>query len=247
MGNKYGDIRFKWLADKGFNVLADKHQYAYMQSLWSPLDLVQAVFCSSRAGTGKTTLAVLAGVYEVEKGNYDKIIYVRNAVSIRDQGFLPGGLNEKEVPYMTPLIEAMDNAQPSLYYEWSGEKEVQNGGEEPKHKRVVATTSSFTRGITFKNAFVILDEAQNMDLDELQAIYTRCSDTCKIVSIGCTRQVDNGKMKRYGGLTPFELYIEHFKGQKVTNHKLETNYRGWFSNMADDIDDTVQRLKYDKQ
>lgn len=236
MGNKYGDIRFKWLSEKGFNVLADKHQYAYIQALWSPVDVVQAVFCDSRAGTGKTSLAVLAGAYEIESQTYDKIIYIRNAVSIRDQGFLPGNPEEKELPYMQPLIESLDNVQPALFYKWSTEN------EHTKQKKVYTMTSTFARGITFKNAFVIIDEAQNMTLEELQAIYTRCSDSCKIVTIGCTRQIDNSKLKRYGGLSPFELYMKHFEGQKVTYHKLENNYRGWFSSHSDDIQDTVKEI-----
>lgn len=236
MGNKYGDIRWKWLAEKGFNVLSDKHQYAYMQSLWSPVDIVHGCFCDSPAGTGKTTLAVLAGVYEVEIGNYDKIIYIRNAVPVRDQGFLPGGLKDKEEPYMQPLIDAMDNVQPALYYKWSDE-------EQEGVKKVYTMSSSFARGITFKNAFVIIDEAQNFDLHELQTILTRPDSTCKVVVIGSTLQVDNPKLKRYGGLTPFEVYMEHYKGFRVTYHKLETNYRGEFSLLADQVLETVKKLE----
>ncbi|MGG3890360.1 PhoH family protein [Metabacillus fastidiosus] len=237
MGNKYGDIRWKWLAEKGYNVLSDKQQYAYMQSLWSPVDIVQGIFCDSPAGTGKTTLAVLAGIYEVENETYDKIIYIRNAVSVRDQGFLPGNVNEKEQPYMQPLIDAMDNVHPALYDKWTDEET--NKGQ----KKVYTLTSSYTRGVNFKNAFVILDESQNFDLHELQTLLTRVDDTCKVVVIGSTRQVDNIKLKRYGGLTPFEVFMEHFKGFRVTYHKLETNYRGEFSLLADQVIDTVNRLQ----
>lgn len=48
MATKHGDIRWKWLEESGFNVLADRHQYAYMQSLLAPLDVVQAVFCEAQ-------------------------------------------------------------------------------------------------------------------------------------------------------------------------------------------------------
>jgi predicted ribonuclease YlaK len=236
MSNKYGEMRWKWLAEKGYDVLGDKHQYAYMQALWSHPDVVQGVFCDSPAGTGKTTLAVLAGVYEVEKGNYDKIIYVRNTVSIRDQGFLPGNLNEKEAPYMAPLIEAMDRVQPGLYEKWS------QVDDKTKQKKVYAISSSFTRGITWDNAFVITDESQNLGLNELQAAYTRPTDTCKIVGIGSTKQLDDPKIRRYSGLLPFEVYMKHFEGQRVTFHKLETNYRGWFSQHADEVQETIKSL-----
>jgi predicted ribonuclease YlaK len=236
MANKYGDIRFKWLAEKGYNVLADKHQYAYIQSLWSPTDVVQGVFCDSKAGTGKTTLATLAGAYEIDNGTYDKIIYIRNAVSVRDQGAIPGNPAEKDAPYMQPFIEALDNVQPGLYEKWS------QADEETKQKKAYAISSTYTRGITWKNAFIIIDEAQNMDLDELQAIYTRCHTSCKIVTVGSTRQVDNRKLRRYAKLTPFEVFMEHFEGTRVTFHKLETNYRGWFSNHADNIKETIDEI-----
>jgi len=235
MANKYGDIRWKWLAEKGFNVLSDKHQYAYMQSLWSPVELVHGCFCDSAAGTGKTTLAVLAGVYEVEKGTYDKIIYIRNTVAVRDQGYLPGGEKEKELPYMQPLIEAMDNVHPALYNKWCEE-------DDKGQKKVYTMSSSYSRGITFKNAFIIIDESQNFDLHELQTLLTRPDDTCKVVVIGSTKQIDNTKLKRYGGLTPFEVYMEHFKGFRVTYHKLETNYRGEYSLLADQVLETANKL-----
>lgn len=237
MGNKYGDIRWKWLAERGFNVLADRHQYAYMQALWSPPEIVQGVFCESGAGTGKTTLAVLAGAYEVEMGTYDRIIYVRNAVAVRDMGYLPGGVEEKEAPYMEPFITALDHVQAGLYDRWA---KPTNPKEQPK---VAAVTSAFTRGITWSRSFVIVDEAQNFDLTELVTVLTRMSDDCKAVVIGSVRQVDNHRIKRIAGLTPFEVVMRHFEGERVTFHKLERNYRGRFSLHADRVQETVQRLR----
>lgn len=238
MRHKFGDIRWKWLADRGINVIADPFQFSYMQSLWSPVDVVQAVFCEAKAGTGKTTLAVLAGAYEVEVGTYDRIIYLRNAIPVRDMGFLPGDVIQKERPYMLPLISALDTIQPGLFDKWS---------RPDPHRReplkLEAMTSAFTRGLSWRRAFVILDEAQSFDLEELQTIYTRCSDDCKIVTIGSLRQNDNKRQQRYAGKTPFEVYMEHYRGTQVMFHTLETNYRGWFADHADDIQNTVQRLQ----
>lgn len=231
MANKYQDIRFRWLEERGFNVLADEHQLSYVRSLWAPLNEVQAVFCNSRSGTGKTSLATLAGVYGVEKAAFSKIIYVRNAVPVREQGFLPGDLAEKEEPYMAPLVTILEKIQPGLYEKWY------------KEGRILATTTSHLRGITFDDAFVILDEVQNWDLEELQTVYTRCTDSCKIVSIGCTRQIDNKDLVRIKGLTPFEVYMLHYKNKPVAFHTLVNNYRGWFANTADDIQETINKLK----
>lgn len=237
--NNYNDIRWKWLEERGYKVFGDKHQYAYMQSLWSPIDIVQVVCVNANAGTGKTVLATLAGVYEVEKGTYDKIIYIRNAVPIREQGFLPGSLQEKELPYMMPFIEALDKSQAGLYERWTDS----NDG----NSKVQVMTSAFTRGITFENAFVIIDETQNFELEELQAVLTRIADSCKVVMIGSTNQIDNKKLKKYGGLTPFEVYIEHLKGYRMTIHKLEKNYRGQLSELCDRVKDTVDLLTNQKK
>jgi predicted ribonuclease YlaK len=237
MGRKYRDIRYKWLEERGYNVLADEHQLAYVESLFAPVNEVQAVFCEAKAGTGKTTLAVLVGAYEVEKGTYDRIIYLRNAIPIRDQGFLPGGINAKEEPYMRPLVEAMDHVQPGLYDRWVSDSP-------PK---VWATTTSYIRGLTWERSFVILDEAQSFDLIEFQTAYTRVTDTCKVVTIGSLRQNDNRNSKRYAGLTPFELYMEHFRDKPVAYHTLERVYRGWFADYADDVYETIRRLEEERR
>jgi predicted ribonuclease YlaK len=207
-----------------------------MQSLWAPIDTVQGVFCEARAGTGKTTLAALAGAYEVERGTYDRIIYVRNALPIRDLGHLPGSLSEKEAPYMAPFIDALDKVQPGLYERWS--KPLLK--EPPK---ALAITSAYVRGLTWDRSFVIIDEAQSFELDELQAVYTRCTETCKVVTVGSLRQNDNRKQRKIAGLTPFEVYMRHFQGTLVAFHKLETDYRGWFSRHADDVSETVEKLQ----
>ncbi|MGM0836016.1 MAG: PhoH family protein [Bacillota bacterium] len=196
MANKYDDIRWRWLEERGFRVLADKHQYAYMQSLWTPPDIVQGVFCESPAGTGKTVLAVLAGAYAVEKGEYDRIIYIRNPQVVgKDIGFLPGEKGEKTAPFMQPFIKALDYVKPGTYDFWVD------------MEKAFAITPTFERGVTYDNAYIIVDEAQSLSLEELQTIYTRATDSCKIVTTGSLLQIDDAKLRRYAGLTPFEIYI----------------------------------------
>lgn len=232
MGGKYQDIRWKWLEERGFNVLGDRHQYAYMQSLWTTPDIVQGVFCESPAGTGKTVLAVLAGAYAVEAGLYDRIIYIRNTEVIgKPIGFLPGDTNEKVGPHMTPFVNALDYVKPGTYEKWAEEG------------KAVAISTTFERGVTYDNAFVILDEVQSWSLEEFQAVNTRPTKSCKIVTIGSLRQIDDPKLRRYSGHTPFEVFMRHFEGMPATYHKLETNYRGDWSNHADNVQDTVKALE----
>jgi predicted ribonuclease YlaK len=239
MATKYRDkdIRWNWLVERGYNVLSDKHQYAYMQSLWSPTDIVQSVFVDAKAGTGKTSLAVAAGVYAVENEEYDRIIYVRNTVAVREQGFLPGSVSEKEYIYYSPLFDALDELAPDGYEKWYENDEG--------HRKIEMVSTSYLRGVNFKNAFVIIDEAQNLDLTELQTTLTRIHDTCKVVVVGSTLQNDNRKLKYYGKekLSPFEVYMKHFEGHLSVQHKLETNYRGAFSLHADEVGETIDKLE----
>jgi predicted ribonuclease YlaK len=233
------DIRWSWLKEKGFNVVNDQYQLAYMQALWTHHHKIQAVFVDASAGTGKTTLAALAGVYGVDKGDYDRIIYVRSTVAVRDQGFLPGDKNEKGEPYFEPMKQAMDNVAPGLYEKWRGFGT--NPNEEIKIPKLVCDTTSYTRGVTWDNAFVIIDEAQNLTLNELQTVLTRCTDSSKVVIIGSHLQVDE-KQRLIAGLLPFEVFIEHYRNTRTVKCELVTNYRGWFSQHADRVGDTIKRL-----
>lgn len=230
MVSKYKDIRMKWMESKGFNLMADKEQYDYAQDLLKSPNELRGVFCESPAGTGKTTIAVLAAAYGIEKGDYDRIIYIRGTDIVGDDiGFLPGVLEEKIAPHMSPLIDALDNVKKGIFDKW-----VEEG-------KVYATVATYLRGVTFKNAFIILDEVQNMTIAQLQTIYTRPEDTCKIVSIGSLRQIDNENLKRYNGLTPFEVYMVHYK-ERATFHKLYKNHRGDWSRHGDKVQMTVNEL-----
>lgn len=234
MGTKYrdGDIRWRWLSERGFEVLGDKHQYAYMQSLWTAPDIVQGVFCESPAGTGKTVLAVLAGAYAVEKGEYDRIIYIRNTEVVgKPIGYLPGDGKDKTDPHMAPFIKALDYVKPGTFESWSADE------------KAFAITPTFERGVTYEKAFIVLDEAQSMSLTELQTIYTRATNSCKIVTTGSLLQIDDDRLKRYHGLTPFEVYMRHFEGHRAVRHKLVTNYRGEWSNHADNVRYTIEAIE----
>ncbi len=229
---KFDDIRWKWLEERGIEVYGDPYQLDYMLSLWKDPEMVKAIFCEGKAGTGKTALAVLAGAYEVERGEYNKIMYIRNAVPVRNQGFVKGDPQEKDAPYIRPFIDALDLVKPATYEDW-----VDKGTAE-------AFTSSYVRGATWNNAYIVIDEVQNFDMHELRTVFTRVGKGSKVVATGSRRQVDNKQVKRIGGLLPYEIYMEHFRGEpRVTFHELQTVYRDWFAGMADDIDETIELLE----
>jgi predicted ribonuclease YlaK len=229
---KFDDIRWKWLEERGIEVYGDPYQLDYMLQLWKDPDMTKAIFCEGKAGTGKTHLAVLAGAYAVEKGEYKKIMYIRNAVPVRNTGFVKGSPEDKAKPYMQPFIDALDHVKPATYEYWT-----EQGIAE-------AFTADFVRGSTWNDSFIIIDEVQNFDMHELRTVLTRVGKGSKVVVTGSRRQVDNKQIKRVAGLLPYEVYREHFRGEsRVSFHELVHVYRDWFADVADDIDDTIERLE----
>lgn len=229
---KFDDIRWKWLEERGIECYGDPYQLDYVLSLWKDPEIVKSIICEGKAGTGKTHLAVLAGAYAVEKGDYKKIMYIRNAVPVRNTGFVKGSPEDKALPYLRPFVDAMDTVNPGAFEVWS-----ENGMAE-------AFTADFVRGTTWENSFIIIDEVQNFDMHELRTCLTRVGKGSKIVMTGSSRQVDNKQVKRVAGRLPYEVYIEHFKGEpRVAYHSLVKVYRDWFADIADDIDLTIEKLE----
>jgi PhoH-like ATPase len=225
------DIRGKWLSEKGITLdkYKDPHQYDYAQALFN--EKVEAIFCQGRAGTGKTSLASFAGVYQVEKGTYDRLIYIRSShvVGGRELGYLEGSLANKQAPYMKPILEVLETCKIGAD-NWI------------RFNKLVMTTPTYERGVNYDNSFIIVDEVQNLEKIELQTILTRIKQGSKVILTGSLAQNDNAK-NVIKGKTPFEWYIEHFAEYtpKVQSCTLLKGYRGWFADVADRIDETINK------
>lgn len=142
------------------------------------------------AGTGKTFISsYLAYKDIIVAKNYNKLIYVRSAVSTRNIGFLPGTDKEKnkvyEAPYEDIAIELFNRGDA---YEILKQKGI-----------VEFMTTSFVRGLTWNDAVIIVDECQNMSFHELDSIITRVGLGCKIYFCGDWRQADLAG----NGIVPF--------------------------------------------
>ena len=150
------------------------------------------------------------------------------------KGFVKSN-EDKDAPYMAPFIDTLDLVRPATYEFW---KET---------GRVEAHSTSYIQGTTWDNEFIIFDEIQNWDLIELQAGLTRVGKGSKIVLAGSDRQVVNKKIKRIKGLLPYEVYMEHFRGDpRIMFHELKNVYRGWFAEKADSIDETIKKLELEE-
>lgn len=151
-------------------------QAAYIHELTTN-DLV---FALGPAGSGKTFLAVAHGVSLLLKGAVDKLIITRPAVEAGERlGFLPGDLNEKIDPYLTPIWGALDDILgPQLLAKKRETREIE------------VAPLAYMRGRTLSYAYVIIDEAQNTTRMQMKMILTRLGEGSKMVVTGDPSQID---------------------------------------------------------
>ena len=185
------------------------------------------VFCNAAAGTGKTTLAFGAAnlLYHDKRNDLDGIVYIVSPYGEQKQGFLPGSYTEKSEVYFEPAYQAMIEVDINPFSDVCSESMTSKKKGEGYVKLL---THTFLRGTNLQNKIVILDEAQNYTVAELKKVLTRCHDSCKVIVIGHTGQVD---IRENSG---FARYLQHFDGQERCQVcKLTTNHRGWLSTYAD--------------
>ena len=147
-------------------------------------------------GVGKTFLALLKSLQEVlDKGNsFDKIVVVRSAVQVRDQGFVPGDLDEKMQIYEQPYVEICN----TLF----GRSDAWQRLKEQSYARFISTTA--IRGISIDDAIIIVDECQSMTWHELSSVITRTGHRSKIIFVGDLKQNDLVKTRNdVSGLQDF--------------------------------------------
>ena len=147
------------------------------------------------AGTGKSYISLYLALKEIltSKSVCDKIIIVRSVVPSRDMGFLPGNIKEKIKVYEEPYREICDD----LFGRGDGYDILKMKG------LVQFTTTSHLRGVTFKNAVVIVDEMQNMSFQEIDTVMTRMGDDSKIIFCGDFRQTDLLNEREKSGILKF--------------------------------------------
>ncbi|ESA33120.1 hypothetical protein N836_22665 [Leptolyngbya sp. Heron Island J] len=194
-------------------------------------DNIPLVTLVGKAGTGKTLLAIAAGVQKVsEERLYSRLLISRPVVPMgRDIGYLPGDVNEKLTPWMQPLYDNFDlifgtqdpTGKPAHWRR--GHEELMEMGL----LQIEALT--YIRGRTLPQQFLIVDEAQNLTPHEVKTILTRAGEGTKIVLTGDTAQIDNPYVDAASnGLT---YVVERFKHEPLAGHILLT--RGERSALAE--------------
>ena len=189
------------------------------QKLALDLLLDPAISCVSlmgMAGTGKTLLALAAGLEQtVETGIYRRVSIYRPLVAVGRQevGYLPGDLHEKLAPWMAAVH---DNLYTLFRGEHANPEHVQGAVDELLARgQLEMAAVTYLRGRSITDEFVIVDEAQNLELPTLKVILTRMAQGAKVVFCGDLSQVDNPYISPYGGMAAL---IEKLKGSALFGH-----------------------------
>jgi PhoH-like ATPase len=153
-------------------------------------DEIRLVTIVGKAGTGKTLLAIAAGLQKVMEENvYSKLLVSRPIFPLgRDIGYLPGDVEEKLNPWMQPIF---DNVEYLMNLSRSEKKQGRGYHELVDLGIMEIEPLTYIRGRSIPNQFIIVDEAQNLTPHEVKTIITRAGDGTKIVLTGDPYQIDN--------------------------------------------------------
>ena len=172
---------------------------------------------SGRAGSGKSMLAVAFAMEAIKKGKFEKLVYIRNNISVRDTqdiGAIPGGVNEKLLPFMGPLI---DHANPYMIGDC-----------------VEVIHLGHIRGRDIRNSLIFCTEAENLTTAHASLLISRVGEGSKIIFDGDTKQIDRKTFEIDNGL---RSTIDVLKGNKLFSCvKLRKSERSPTAALADLFD-----------
>ena len=185
------------------------------------------------AGTGKTLLALAAGLTQtLEENRYKEIIMTRVTVPVgEDIGFLPGTEEEKMTPWMGAL---MDNLEVLTRSDVGGDW-GRAATNDLLSNRIKIRSMNFMRGRTFLNKYLILDEAQNLSPKQMKTLVTRAGPGTKVICLGNVAQIDTPYItETSSGLT---YVVDRFQSWAHSGHVILT--RGERSRLADYASETL--------
>ena len=195
---------------------------------------IDFVTLTGTAGTGKTLMALAAGLTQVlDDRRYTEIIMTRATVSVgEDIGFLPGTEEEKMGPWMGALD---DNLEVLAKTETTSGEWGRAATNELIRSRIKIKSLNFMRGRTFLNKYLIIDEAQNLTPKQMKTLITRAGPGTKIVCMGNLAQIDTPYLTE--GSSGLTYAVDRFKGWPHGGHI--TLARGERSRLADYASDVL--------
>ena len=196
----------------GIQPLNEKQRMAFRLLLDPEISIITLV---GKAGTGKTLLAIAAGLFHVlESHEYTKVLVSRPVIPMgKDIGYLPGAKNEKLSNWMQPLFDNLDFILSNYK-----KPNIKNVDALLSHNLIEIEALTYIRGRSLPHQFIVIDEAQNLSPHEIKTIVSRAGKDTKIVLTGDPQQIDSPYLDaNSNGLT---YLVEAFKGQKVYGHVL---------------------------
>lgn len=212
-------------------------QKCFIDALLNPE--ISLVTCFGQAGTGKTLVAMAAGLSGVFARDFNGLTVSRPVVSMGDQmGYLPGSLEEKMRPWLQPIYDALELLMSPQTPQGPKRKRKQGEGVNPHEKPyddlvnqgvIEVEALAYIRGRSIPNRFFILDEAQQLTPQEAKTVVTRMSKGSKLVMVGDPAQIDHPYVdSRSNGLV---FTRQRMRGQSFAAHV--TLSRGERSDLAE--------------
>ena len=194
-------------------------------------DRVKLVTLMGKAGTGKTLLAMAAGLKRtVQDREFRRLVVARPTISMgKELGFLPGSLDEKLAPWMQPIHDALE-----LLSDLNMGHEHRRAADLMRSGHIVVEALSYIRGRSIANQFMIIDEAQNLTPLETKTIITRVGSGTKIVLTGDPYQIDNPYVD--SSSNGFNYIVSRFRSESVAAHiELQKGERSELAELAANI------------
>jgi len=194
-------------------------------------DRVKLVSLMGKAGTGKTLLAMAAGLKKtVLDREFRRLVVARPTISLgKELGFLPGSLEEKLAPWMQPIHDALE-----MLSDLNMGHEHRRSGDLMRSGNIVVEALSYIRGRSIANQFMIIDEAQNLTPLEAKTIITRVGNGTKVIFTGDPYQIDNPYVD--GASNGFNYIVSRFRSQAISAHiELQKGERSELAELAANI------------
>jgi PhoH-like ATPase len=194
-------------------------------------DRVKLVTLMGKAGTGKTLLAMAAGLKRtVADREYRRLVVARPTISVgKEIGFLPGTLEEKLNPWMQPIHDALE-----LLSDLNMGHEHRRSADLMRSGHIVVEALSYIRGRSIANQFMIIDEAQNLTPLEAKTIITRVGPGTKIIFTGDPYQIDNPYVD--SASNGFNFVVSRFREHAIAAHiELQKGERSELAELAANI------------